>query len=65
MTSYTPQTGHRFFVVDEFHDTDFKKVSKGAARRGRYFDLRNVLELDGPVPNPDNIAEQLKDKEWQ
>ncbi|MCC6939656.1 MAG: hypothetical protein IT226_15665 [Flavobacteriales bacterium] len=65
MTSYTPQTGHRFFVVDEFHDTDFRKVSKGAARRGRYFDLRKVLEFDGAIPAPNTIAEQLNDKEWQ
>lgn len=65
LTSYTPQTGHRFFVVDQFYDTDFRKVSKGAARRGRYFDLRKVLELEGPVPDVASMAEQLKDKEWQ
>lgn len=65
LTSYTPQTEHRFFIVDQFHETEFKKVSKGGVRRGRYFDLRNVLDIEDSVPAPEVIAQQLNDKEWQ
>lgn len=55
--------GHRFTVVDEFLDTEFKKVSKGGMRGTQYFDLGEILGSD-ELPPVDQIAERLRELTW-
>jgi hypothetical protein len=57
------QTGHRFFLLKEFHKTDFKKTSSGGIFRVRYFNLKDILNA---VPDSTAaIAEQLKQETWE
>jgi hypothetical protein len=57
------ETDHRFFLLSNFMDTDFKKTSPGGIFRVRYFNLENEL---GKVPDDiKTIAEQLKNKTWE
>ncbi len=55
---------HRFFIVDEFHETDFKKVSPRAPMGYRYFDLCNILGRSVLPDKVEKIAELLKNKTW-
>lgn len=54
---------HRFFLLKNFTETDFRKVSPGGIFRVRYFDLENIL--DTITENTASIAEQLKSKTWE
>ncbi|MDR2599744.1 MAG: hypothetical protein LBC73_05655 [Oscillospiraceae bacterium] len=54
---------HRYFFVEKFYDTDFKKESKGALRGNKIFDLCEVLELN-ELPDTKKIAEMLRKKKW-
>ena len=59
-------TETRFFFVDNFYLTDFKKTSPRAPMGTRIFDLTQVLN----TPNlngysVEKIAEELSKKEWQ
>lgn len=57
------ETDHRFFLLSDFTDTDFKKTSPGGIFRVRYFNLESEL---GKVPDDIKmIAEQLKTKTWE
>ncbi len=60
-------SGHRFFIVDEFHETEFKKTSKYGMQGTRYFSVRKQLELDESedLPSTEEIAVRLKEKEWE
>jgi len=61
---YTLHTSkHRYFFVEEFIDTDFKKITKGAPMGTRMFDLCEVLDED-TLPNTVTIAEELRSKQW-
>ena len=55
---------NRFFFVDKFYKTDYKKITKNAPMGSRIFDLTKVLEID-ELPSVNQIAELLKDKEWE
>jgi hypothetical protein len=61
------RAGHRFFIVDAFHETEFKKTSKYGMRGQQYFRLREELDLgdDTPLPSTEEIAARLKEKEWK
>lgn len=63
---YAVATGHRFFLVKEFHQTAFAKVSPGGLQSQRYFDLADELGLDDqePLPPVEDVAEQLKGRTW-
>lgn len=39
-------TKHEFFMVDELHEIEFKKSSKGAPLGAKFFDLKEYLEDD-------------------
>lgn len=39
-------TGERYFFVDKFFETDFKKITPGAPMGTRVFDLSKVLETE-------------------
>ena len=57
--------GHRFFLLKDFHATDFKKVSKGGIMRVRYFDLVQQFQ-EGTMPaDLKSVAEALKGKTWE
>lgn len=56
-------SNERYFFVDKFYETDFKKVSSGAPMGSKLFDLTNVLGLD-KLPSTQEIANLLKSKTW-
>ena len=54
---------HRYFFVEKFYETNFKKITPYAPRGTRIFDLTQVLETD-KLPDTEIIAELLRDKTW-
>lgn len=56
-------TGERYFFVDKFYETDFKKITPRAPMGTRVFDLSQVLETEN-LPETQEIAEILKTKTW-
>ena len=54
---------HRYFFVDRFYETDFKKVTPRAPMGTRIFDLSALLDLT-ELPDTEEIALLLKDKSW-
>ena len=54
---------HRFYLVDRFHETDYRKVSPGGLRSPRFFDLGEVLNVE-PLPDTKEIAELLSERTW-
>ena len=54
---------HRYFFVEKFHETDFKKITPRAPMGSRVFDLTQILETD-QLPSTQAIAELLKTKTW-
>ena len=55
---------YRYFIVEEFFETDFKKITKGAPMGTRMFDLCEVLGKD-TLPDIATIASELRAKQWQ
>ena len=55
---------HKYFFVDKFYETDFRKVSKGGSMGAKIFDLTEILKNDS-LPEVDQIAEILKEKTWE
>lgn len=55
---------HKYFFVNKFYETDFRKVSKGGSMGARIFDLTKILNTD-KLPEVDQIAEILKEKTWE
>lgn len=55
---------HRYFFVDQFYETDFKKISPKAPMGTRIFDLTEVLGTNDIPNDTKTIAEQLKLKQW-
>ena len=59
-------TESRFFFVDKFHLTDFKKTSPRAPMGTRIFDLTQVLNISNLNDySIEKIASELSKKEWQ
>lgn len=54
---------YRFFLVDRFYPTDFRKASSGGMMNHRYFDLGEILGTDD-LPETEEIATRLSGKEW-
>ena len=54
---------HRYFFVEKFYETDFRKTTPKAPMGTRIFDLSQVLDLN-EIPSTDKIAELLKEKTW-
>ena len=54
---------HRYFFVEKFFETDFKKITPKGAMGTRIFDLSQILNTD-TLPETEKIAELLKDKSW-
>lgn len=55
---------HRYFFVEQFYDTDYKKITKGAPMGTRMFDLCEVLGVE-KLPDTASIAQELSLKHWQ
>lgn len=54
---------HRYFFVEKFYETDFKKITPRAPMGTRVFDLTQILETE-QLPETEDIAELLKSKTW-
>ena len=54
---------HRYFVVDKFHETDYKKITPRAPMGTRIFDLTQVLNTKD-IPEVAILAEKLKELTW-
>ena len=57
------KTEHRYFFVDRFYDTDFRKSTPRAPMGSRVFDLSQVLETE-KIPDMEELAASLRDKVW-
>jgi len=55
---------HRYFFVEQFYDTDYKKITPYAPMGSRIFDLTKVLGTEN-LPSAEEIAETLKTKTWE
>ena len=53
----------RYFFVDKFYETDFKKITPRAPMGSRVFDLTQILGTD-QLPGIEAIADVLKTKTW-
>jgi len=60
---YDLASNHRFFFVDEFHETDFKKISKNGMMGKRYFDVSTIAGFIRGMSTLE-IANLLEGKEW-
>jgi len=54
---------HRYFFVEKFYETDFKKITPRAPMGSRVFDLTQILGTDD-LPNTEEMAERLKNETW-
>lgn len=54
---------HRYFFVEKFNETDFKKVTPRAPMGTRIFDLTQVLETDN-IPDTEELAQRLMNENW-
>jgi len=55
---------HQFFFVEQFYETDYKKVTKYPIQRTKFFDLDEVLNCQ-ELPNTKEIAHRLSDLSWE
>jgi hypothetical protein len=55
---------HRYFFVDEFVETDFKKTSSGSLRATKFFNLCDLLDV-AELPNTYEIARRLCSRTWE
>lgn len=54
---------HRYFFVEQFYETDFKKITPRAPMGTRIFDLTQILD-DENIPEVQELSEILKTKSW-
>lgn len=54
---------HRYFFVEKFYETDFKKITPRAPMGSRVFDLTQILGTDD-LPDTEEMAERLKNETW-
>ncbi len=55
---------NRYFFVDKFYETDFRKVTNYAPRGHRVFNLSYILDTQKIPTSVKEIAESLKNKTW-
>ena len=56
-------SGGRFFLVDKFYETKYKKESKYGLQGAKYFDIAEII--DGEIPeNTKDLAEELNNYTW-
>lgn len=54
---------HKYFFVDKFYDTDYKKTTPSGLMEHKYFDLYDRLGIQD-MPNTEELANALRDIEW-
>jgi hypothetical protein len=61
--------GHRFFLVEKFHKTDFRKSSSGGLWGTKYFSLNGYFEehvkKHHELPSVEDITNVLRSKTWE
>ncbi|MCH5317611.1 MAG: hypothetical protein J1E05_06500 [Eubacterium sp.] len=60
---YDLSKAHRYFFVEKFYETDFKKITPRAPWGSRIFDLTQYLQTN-ELPDTHKIAELLRTKTW-
>ena len=55
---------HKYFLVEQFFQTEYKKTSYGGARFVKVFDLNKLLGID-ELPSTEEIANILAEKTWE
>ncbi len=53
--------GNRFFCVDKFYETDYKKTTKGGMQINRYLNILDYLEKGADI---EQLAAKLREKGW-
>lgn len=58
---------HRYFFVERFYETDFKKESKNAPMGSRVFDLSKILGIEekSEIPTTEELAKMLRRVTWE
>lgn len=56
-------TDHKFFLVDKFYETNYRKTTKYPLQSVRYFDLREILNVK-ELRETEKIAQQLRKMQW-
>lgn len=56
-------TEHRYFFVEKFYETDYKKVTPRAPMGTRIFDLTQVLGTED-IPDIEELAQRLMNESW-
>lgn len=59
------ETGHRFFLLKDFHQTYYEKESSGGIFRVRYFYLEEEPGLKENLDNVEYIAKELRKYKWK
>ena len=54
---------HRYFFVEKFYETDFKKITPRAPMGTRIFDLTQVLGTED-IPDIEELARRLRNESW-
>lgn len=54
---------HRYFFVDKFYETDFRKITPKAPMGSRIFELTQILGME-KLPSLEEICILLKNKTW-
>ena len=55
---------HRYFIVDQFYEMDFKKASKNPIQKSKYFNLAEMLNYKN-LPETSQIAKELDGRTWE
>lgn len=55
---------HKYFIVDHFYRTDFRKASKNPIQRSKYFNLAEMLKYK-KMPTTEKIAHDLNGRTWE
>ena len=58
-------TEHRYFFVEKFYETDFRKITPRAPMGTRIFDLSDIVGISSRYEDVSKIAEELKTKTWE
>jgi len=61
--SWNISTGHNFFCVERFYETDFRKTTKYPLQGTKFFNLKTELNLK-TLPPTDQLADLLKTITW-
>lgn len=55
----------RYFFVEQFYPTDFRKITPRAPMGSRIFNLTEILDTGEKLPEPEQLARLLSQKTWE